>query len=242
MGKNKNQTSAGSLRHEQSQLLFSNDDFRIREAYKALRTNVMFSLTDEEKSHVLMVTSSTPNEGKSTTAVNLAISLAEAGKRTLVIDCDMRKPKLARLLKVVSADGLSNALFSRDDYASSIAHVDGYELYVMPAGSIPPNPSELLGSNRMRTLLDNLKKEFEYIILDTPPINVVTDAAALSPYADGVLLVVRSGVAERNAVVRSVDQLKKVNARLLGFILNGVSEKNDVYSSSASYQYQTDEE
>ena len=225
------------LRRDQAQLLTVNDNFFIREAYKSLRTNVMFAITSEVESRVIMMSSAMPGEGKSTTAANLAISLAEAGQKTLLIDCDMRKPRISRLMNLRSKKGLSDTLFQEKEEKIPLARIKDLELYVLTAGSIPPNPSELLGSNRMKNLLERMRREFAYIILDTPPINVVTDAVALSPYTDGTLLVVRSAVTEHNAVGHAVEQLKRANAKLLGFVLNDVERKKGSGYGRKKYGY-----
>ena len=225
------------INSDREQLLLSHHDFYIQEAYKSLRTNVMFSLTDDKDSHVIMITSALPSEGKSTTAVNLAYTFAEAGKRTLLIDCDMRKPKIGRLLKIKKSDGLSDMLFHATDTEPLFFRVNEMNLFVLTAGSIPPNPSELLGSARMKRLMDSLRQKFEYIILDMPPINVVTDAVIASPLADGTLLVVRAGVSERNAALKAMDQLKRANAKILGAVLSHVTEKKSNHKYSKEYGY-----
>ena len=219
------------IHKERACLLFNNHDFYLQEAYKSLRTNVIFSMTGEQESNVLQVTSSMPSEGKSTTAANLAISFAQNGKKTLLIDCDMRKPKLSRLLGLKSKKGLSNVLVKPDEWNQAILATQQEGLSAMTAGDIPPNPSELLGSKRMQDLIMILRKEFEYIILDTPPVNIVTDAVVLSPVADGTLLVVRAGQSERGAVHRAVEQLSRTDTKLLGFVLNGVEQEVHPYGA-----------
>ncbi len=235
--KQKKSSEIEQLNYDRSQLLLLNDDFYIREAYKSLRTNVMFSLTADSNSHVIMVTSALPSEGKSTTSVNLAISFAEAGKRTLLIDCDMRKPKIARLLRIKHADGLSDLLFNSEKIENCIFRINNTELYILSAGSIPPNPSELLGSDRMQRLIDSMREKFEYIILDMPPVNVVTDAVVASPLTDGALIVARAGMSERNAVLHAMDQLQRANAKILGGVLTRINEGNNSYSYSKEYGY-----
>ena len=232
------ETKVSELHHDQAQLLTSHDDFYVREAYKSLRTNVMFSLTDDKKSHVVMVTSAMPSEGKSTTAINLAISLAEAGKKTLIVDCDMRKPKIGRLMNVKTRDGLSDVLFQRDKCEKALIQVKDMELCILTAGSIPPNPSELLGSGRMQRLIESMRERFDYIILDMPPINVVTDAVIASPLADGALMVVRSEMSERNDVLRAMDQLERANTKILGAVLTCVKEEKHAYGNyRKQYKY-----
>ena len=233
----RNTSPVEDIRQERKNLINSQSDFYILEAYKSLRTNVMFSLTGDEKSKVILLTSSMQGEGKSTTAVNLAISFALDGKKVLLIDCDMRRPKLARLLGLRYNIGLSNVLIRPDLLSSAFVGTFEKNMQVLLAGDVPPNPSELLGSSRMRELLEVLKDQFDYILLDTPPVNVVTDAMVLCPLTDGVLFVVRSGLAERGAVMRAVDQIGRTNTKLLGFILNGVEGKGSSYSRYGTYGY-----
>lgn len=217
---------------ERQNLLSERSDFYLQEAFKALRTNVMFSLTGESKCKIITVTSSMLGEGKSYTATNLALSFAMMDKRVLLIDCDLRRPKLARLLQLNSSAGLTNVLMDPNNMKSALLPYRKIGLDVILSGSIPPNPSELLGSKRMEKLLEVLRGSYEYIILDAPPINMVTDAAILANYSDGVLFVVRAGIADQRGVSHAVEQLEYTNAKILGFVLNGV----DVESSSYGYK------
>jgi capsular exopolysaccharide synthesis family protein len=223
------QEELADIQEERKYLLSAKNDFFLQEAYKTLRTNVMFSLTGESSSKVITVTSSLQSEGKSITATNLALSFVAADKRTLLIDCDLRKPKLARLLQINSQVGLSNVLMEPKLLGEAVLPFQETGLKVILAGNIPPNPSELLGSKRMQRLLDELKKSFEYIILDSPPINMVTDSAILANQTDGVLFVVRAGRADRGGVLHAVDQLEYANAKILGFVFNGASAEGGGY-------------
>lgn len=172
-------------------LMNKNTPFQYQEAYKSLRTNLNF-MAMGKACKKLIFTSAIPGEGKSSVALNLAVSLAETGSRVLVIDCDLRKPVIHRYLKIDNSayKGITSAL-ADGSLAESIINMKGLGLHVMVADAIPPNPVELLGSPRMKNLIDELDKHYEYIIFDTPPVSVVTDAAVLSQYADGVILVVR---------------------------------------------------
>ena len=209
------------VQEERRCILAAESDFFIREAYKTLRTNVTFSLAGESPSKVIVVTSSLRSEGKSLTAVNLALSFAETDRRVLLIDCDMRCPKLGRLLDLSAPAGLSNLLLDPSLLDQSI--VKRYStIDVILAGDIPPNPSELLGSTRMAKLLEQMKEKYDCIILDTPPVNMVTDAVVLAPRSDGVLFVVRANQSERGAVAHAVEQLEYAQAKILGFVLNGI--------------------
>ena len=225
-----------SILEERKFLLSAKDDFFLQEAYKTLRTNVIFSLTGESACKIITVTSSMQSEGKSITASNLGLSFAAADKRVLIIDCDMRKPKLGRLLQLSAPNGLSNVLIEPQLLSSSVLQYQNTRMHVLLAGNIPPNPSELLGSKRMEKLLEEMKKHYDYIILDSPPINMVTDAVILANMTDGVLFVVRNGHSERGSVQHAVDQLEYANAKILGFVLNGVSAEAQGYGRYGRYQ------
>ena len=223
------------IQEERRCILSRHSDFFIREAYKTLRTNVTFSLAGEGMSRVVVVTSSLQGEGKSITAINLALSFAEADKKVLVIDCDLRRPKLGRLLNLSSLAGLSNLLLDPSLLEKSILkHYNTID--VLLSGDIPPNPSELLGSERMKKLLDQMREKYDCIILDTPPINMVTDAVVLAPQTDGVLFVVRANQSERGAVIHAVDQLEYAQVKLLGFVLNGIDLEKTSYGYG-KYRY-----
>lgn len=223
------------LSQERKHVLGSGSGFYSREAYNTLRTNITFSLADVEGSRVIMITSGMQSEGKSITAVNLALSLAEAGSRVILVDCDMRRPKIGRLLDLTAEAGLSNILVNTPLLRNNIVSFRG-EIDVIVAGSIPPNPSELLSSDRMKSLLTALRKHYDYVILDTPPVNMVTDAVTLSPQADGVLFVVRTDSSERGSVIRGVEQLEYANAKLIGFAMTCVPLEQTSYGYG-KYRY-----
>jgi len=222
----------------QSFLLTPKSEFFIREAYKTLRTNVSFSLAEKDGCKVIVVTSPMQGEGKSITALNLAISYTMADHKVLLIDCDLRRPQQARLLKMSSRTGLSNLIMKPELMGSALLHTDIQGLDVILAGDIPPNPSELLGSQRMQALLTELRKQYDFIILDTPPVNMVTDAVVLAPRSEGVLLVVRANHSERGAVLYATDQLQYAKAKILGFVLNGMEMGNTQYGIK-KYRYRS---
>lgn len=225
------------LQEERRNLLSSSQDFFMREAYKTLRSNVNFSLTEETTGGKLIaVTSALQSEGKSFTAVNLAISYAQTDRRVLLVDCDLRRPKLSRLLQVSAGAGLSNLLVTPALLPEAIQPSGVEKLDVILSGDIPPNPSELLGSTRMERFLAVVKERYDYIILDTPPVCMVTDAAVLASKVDGVLFVVRAGKSERPAVLQAVDQLAYAQAKILGFVLNGVDLDKSGYGYK-KYRY-----
>lgn len=201
----------------------ANMSFAAAEAYKLLRTNIMFSFPAEGRScHVIGVTSTLSSEGKSMTACNLAYSLAEAGKKTLLMDGDLRLPTVAAKLELPPSPGLSNLLISDQDHRTMIRPCPAMEgMDVLCAGDLTPNPSELLGSARMARLLEALSKSYEYIIIDLPPVTVVTDALVMAKLLHGVIMVVRSGVVEQRALADAMRQLDLVGLRVLGFVYNG---------------------
>lgn len=214
-----------SIQVERSNLLTSQNDFFVLEAYKTLRTNVSFALADKEGCPVVMVTSAVQNEGKSITALNLAISYAMEERKVLLIDCDLRRPKIARLLNERSSVGLSNLIMNPKLRAEAVRPSQIKGLDVILAVNIPPNPSELLGSSRMERILQELREEYDIIVLDSPPVNVVTDAVVLAPLSDGVLFLVRADHSERSAIIRAVEQIKYARTKILGFVLNDVNPK-----------------
>ena len=207
---------------ERSHILNNHSDFFIREAYKTLRTNITFALADEETSKVILMTSSLQSEGKSTTALNLAISYAMTEAKVIIIDCDLRRSKLARLTGKTNKVGLSNILVRPELREQAIIPSDVANLDLLLAGDVPPNPSELLGSSRMKKLLEDMRETYDYIILDAPPVNLVTDAVVLAPQTDGVLFLVRANRSERGAVIHGIEQLEYAKAKILGFVLNCV--------------------
>ena len=197
------------------------------EAYRSLRSNIEYSSFDDEY-RVIVVTSAVQGEGKSTTSGNLAIALAQSGNSVLLVDCDMRKPSIHKMFKISNAAGTAELLL-RKKLFEEVANNYNENLTIITAGKIPPNPSEMLASRAMTAFIEEMKKEFKYIILDTPPLQAVTDAQVLSTKADGVLLIVRAGSTKREMVFNSVDLIKKVQGKVIGTVLNGVENKKNNY-------------
>ena len=197
------------------------------EAYRSLRSNIEYSSFDDEY-RVIVVTSSVPGEGKSTTSGNLAIALAQSGNSVLLVDCDMRKPSIHKMFKISNAAGTAELLL-RKKLFEEVANNYNENLTIITAGKIPPNPSEMLASRAMTAFIEEMKNEFKYIILDTPPLQAVTDAQVLSTKADGVLLVVKAGSTKKELVLNSVDLIKKVHGKVIGTVLNGVENKKNSY-------------
>ena len=217
----------------------------VAEAYRSLRTGVQFSTIDRPESTALLVTSPNPSEGKSVTAANLAAVIAQAGQRVLLIDADLRRPVmhkifgvnnhagLTELLRNVKLNELDECLDSWLDKVIQESQVEG--LWLLTSGPIPPNPSELLGSNTNRGLLSALKKRFDYLVLDSPPVLIVTDSVVLGAQVDGVILVVDGDRTQKNQLRQSVERMREVNAGLLGVVVNRLSPKMDGYSSYYHY-------
>lgn len=217
--------------------------FRIEEAYKTIRANIMFSVV-KKGCKIIVVSSSLPSEGKTTTTVNLAASISQADQRVLLIDADLRKPKIHHYFSLPSAPGLTNYLSDfisgkRSTDLFGIIHPTRYEnLSVMCSGTIPPNPAELLGSDFMLDFLKDVSKDFDYIIIDTPPINVVSDALALIRESDGIVLVVRSNQTTHPELQKALSSLEFIDAKILGFVVNFVESKAGKSNGSyGSYNY-----
>ncbi len=201
----------------------------VSEAYRALRTNVTFVSAEERALQLLCVTSPGPGEGKSTTAANLAITLAQQGTRTLLVDADLRRPLVHRALGLQQEPGLTDVLVGRAALREAVRPAVVAGLDVLPAGALPPNPSELLGSPAMHHLLDQLRSGYEMVVFDSPPALAVTDATVLGASSDGVILVLRSGETEEQSARQAVEQLRRVHARIAGAVLNGVERNGDKY-------------
>lgn len=202
-------------------VLNNKTSFHVREAYKALRTNLIFSLPSA-KCKKIIITSALASEGKSTNCLNLAITFAEMDAKVLIIDCDLRRPNLARLLDVPNAPGLSNYLVGLNS-SEEIVHKATYNnLSFITAGNIPPNPVELLSSENMGKLIAKLENEFDYIFLDTPPVNLIIDTVVVSKYAHGIVMIALQNSTDKEAIRYSLNQLKFAGAKVLGFVLNGV--------------------
>ncbi len=204
------------------------------EAYRGLRTSILFSSADK-KPQVIMITSAGPLEGKTITSANLAVTMARHFKPVLLIDSDMRRPRVHEVFKLSRKKGLSGILVGSNTPAEAITKTPVAGLDLLPVGPIPPNPSELIGSAVMQRFIGKLRKHYAMIIVDTPPVTAVTDAAAMSQFVDGTILVVRAGVTPRQVVKASLEQLQGVRATILGVALNGISTGKDSYYYSQYY-------
>lgn len=203
----------------------------VSEAFRSLRTNIDFSSVDKDV-QVIMVSSAGPEEGKSTVIANLAITYAQTDRRVILIDADLRKPTVHKTLSVTNRNGLSHYLSRQCSLEDSIQETSIPTLNVITSGVIPPNPAEMLGSNQMGQLLSELREHYDIILIDSAPLLAVTDGQLLASKSDGVILVVSSGKVKRDLVIKAKTSLDKVNATILGVVLNNVKRK-----SSEGYYY-----
>lgn len=221
---------------ETFEALNENTPFKYLEALKSLRTNLEF-VSGTEGCKTIMLVSSLSGEGKTTLSINLAIALAQSGKKVLLMDCDLRRPKVQRYLRIkhASEQGVSTVLNGATDIQSAIGFIEEHGIYVMLSGPTPPNPSELLASEKAKFMFEELRSRFDYIICDTPPVYIVADSAALSKYMDGAILVVRQNYASRNQILETVNRLKVVDTNILGTVLNDYDSKADSYYKYDKY-------
>jgi len=214
-------------------ILCEKSPFSVQEAYKQLRTNIIFS-TAGEGCKIVAITSSIQHEAKSLTACNLAITFAQNNNKVLLIDADLRLPTDAIKLGVQADKGLSDVLVGEADLEDCIHHTG---LDLLPAGTIPPNPTELLGSEKMRKLLETLSEKYEYILIDTPPVNTVVDAAIVSKFCTGVVLVCRQKFATTDSINNAIQSLDLADARILGFVYTGETHAHKRYGYGKYGQY-----
>lgn len=217
--------------------LHRNLEFTATEQYKLIRANLDFTIPENEKCPVIGVTSSMRGEGKSTTAVNLSYVFAEKGSKVLLIDADLRIPSIAKKLDIDSAPGLADLLKGK---GAQISELQTYLLpnwCILPSGDIPPNPSELLGSARMEKLLNQLRSIFDYIIIDLPPVNLVSDAVSISSLISGMIVVIREEYTEKKELERCFRQLKLSNVNVLGCVMNEAKSGGGSYSKYRKYRY-----
>ena len=200
------------------------------ESYRVLRTNLRYFEVDGVQNKSVVITSSGPSEGKSTTAANLAIVMADAGQRVALIDADLRKPTIAKKLGIEGEIGLSDVLIGRVSLESAIQQWGRNQLYILPAGRIPPNPSELLGSSAMEKVLEAVSEHFDYVIIDAPPALAVTDAAVLSRMTGGALMIAASDHARRTELGTAIESLKKVDGKIMGIIVTMAPTRGSIDS------------
>lgn len=226
-------------------LLSSKSPFTMQEAYKTLRTNVEFSLPGGD-CKCIGVTSANRGEGKSTVSINLAISLAQLKKRVILIDCDLRLPTVIAKLNLSNTDGLSNYLSGMISEIP-ITHISNRGFDIIPSGVIPPDATTLINSDTMLKLVEQLKESYDYIIIDFPPVNIVSDAVLISSIVDGYILVVRHEYSEYQKITEAIRQMRFADAKIIGFVYNGLDigrkyyKKNRYYKNNY-YYYKKDKE
>ena len=208
----------------------------ISEAYRTLRTSIMYSMVDGDNAKTIMVSSPGPGEGKTTTVANLAITYANLGKKTLLIDADLRKPIIDKVFDLDKDNGLTSYITGNSSANDIIQKTEIDNLEIISSGITPPNPSELLNSDKMEKLIDRLQSKYDVVLIDTPPMIAVTDALVLSKIVDNFILVCRSDVTQKGALDRSIKSLKQVGGKFDGTVLNAISEGNN-YGSGYYYNY-----
>lgn len=217
-----------------------NMPFAYVEAYKSLRTNLKF-IASAANAKSFVITSAYPQESKSNVSINIATALAAEGKKVVLVDCDLRKPILHRYLRIKhNHTGLTYVLSGEKDLYESIINFTDINISVLTSGAVPPNPSELLAQDRMKNVIKQLEKDFDYVLLDAPPVSVVTDAAVLGTMVDGALLVVRSKFAPLEAVKLAKKKFDDVNVKIYGVILSRFNMKDSTKRSGYSYSYEYD--
>lgn len=237
--KDSKQEERAQIRENRKKILTENSAFAIREAYVQLRTNLMYSVAsmDDRGCKVFGVTSANPSEGKSLTASNIAVSFAMLGKKTLLIDCDMRKPNVARLWHIHTNNGLSDLIAKVD--VCDVYGVEGLPLSIIACGKIPPNPSEMLASAAFQNAIDRFRRKYNYIIIDTPPINEVADAQIVSRLVDGMVLVIRSAKTKQRDLAEAESALQSAGARICGIVINDLNLKQGgKYGYKYGYKYE----
>ena len=211
-----------------SPLILKNPKSAVAEAYRVLRTNLIFS-SAESSGRVIVVTSANPGEGKTTTTVNVAASLAQTGARVLAVEADLRRPSMSQHFAVPKTPGLTDLIVGKAEATTAIHSTRYKGLMVLPCGYVPPNPAELLGSARMKDILRALRSHYDWVLIDTPPILAMADTPVLCPIVDGVILVVAAESSGRPAVQRAIDQIASVNGKIIGVILNRVDLERNAY-------------
>ena len=209
----------------------------IAEAYRGIRTSIEFSNLDKNL-QVITVTSSMQNEGKSTVLANLAVSFANLDKKVLIMEGDLRNPSVHRMFNISNIKGLTDILLQNKVFADCVHCTDVKNLHVLTCGAIPPNPSEMLSSKKIRDFIESLREYYDYIFIDAPPIGIVTDAGIISTYTDGCIFVVGAGDADIDMAKVSKERLEKVGANILGVVLN----KFEASGASGYYNYYYEQE
>ncbi|WP_207655804.1 CpsD/CapB family tyrosine-protein kinase [Vallitalea okinawensis] len=222
-------------------IAYNNPKSPITEAYRMLRTNLYYCHTDK-RIQTIVVTSPDKGEGKTTTGGNLALTIAKDGHKVLILDCDLRKPRVHKYFKVDNEQGITNMLVDGLPFENIRKIFQGdSNIHIVTSGPLPPNPAELLGSQKMLQFLKKLKEEYDYILIDAPPVGQVTDAAVIGPEADGVILTLASAQSNIHAAKRAKELLDNVGAKIIGTVLTKVDKSNTGYKYYSYYNYYGEE-
>jgi len=208
----------------------------VTEAHRTARTNLMFSLSAADKK-IVVITSANPREGKSTTCANIGLTLAEMGANVLLVDADLRKPTLHKLFKIININGLSLILGGLIDDKEAINENVAEHLDVITSGMIPPNPAELLASGNMAAFLKNVSERYDYILIDTPPVNLVSDSLVFGDMVSGIIFIVRQGTTKHTDIVNSLRAIEMAQGKVLGFLKVGCAPKDDKAYNNYNYKY-----
>ena len=228
-------------KHELSELdlITKNSNPVLLEALKVARLNLMYALSDIEGGKCVLVTSALAAEGKTTTCINMAVSLTQTGAKVLMIDADMRRPRIHTYLGIKNEEGLANYLGGFSELKDVITHMEHLNLDVVTAGSLPPNPTELLASKKMQNFIAMAKEKYDYVLFDTPPVNIVADTLTLTRLAENILFVIKCGASITSEIDKAMATLKFANAKILGFLsIDGKERK----TKEAYYSYYNKEE
>jgi len=233
--KRKKKLDDTSLKYGVGLVTFTDPTGQISEQFKTVRTNIQFSSVGKDLTSVLF-TSSEPSEGKSTVSNNMAVTWADQGTKVVLVDADLRRPTVHKSFSVHNRAGLTNYLSQAMDLSEVIQPTIVEDLDVITSGPVPPNPAELLGSDRVQLLMDELNEKYDLIIFDAPPVNTVTDSQLLAARTDGTILVVPQGIADKNGVRRAKQLLETVHANILGAVMNRVTaQKSEGYYGGSYY-------
>lgn len=236
-GDGKKKGRKNKVKSEPRGLLTDKDvPFNVVESYKTIRANILFTAADSDKK-VIAVSSANPGEGKSTSAANLAIALAQTGSSVLLMDADMRKPVQHRTFQVKNSEGLSTLIIKKSSMENSVKNEVINNLDLLPSGPLPPNPSELLASANFKSLLEQFSQKYDYVIIDTPPINVVSDAMVMKDSISGIMLVVRYAMTTYEELSDCMKQIELAQANMLGFVLNDVHHNHGASYYNYKYKY-----
>lgn len=222
--------------HRIAHILGEKASFSVKEAYKMARTNIIFALAGQDNCKKVILTSAEPGEGKTTTVLNLSITFAQTGAKVLVVDGDLRKPRIHRYLHFDKKNGLSDLLIGSIDLDTAVRHHDNLNIDFIPSGQIPPNPVELLSSENMEKLLERLSESYDYIFIDSPPVTVVSDATSMAHMVDGYIVVIRHNYTIHELLSKARSSLLFAEGKILGYIMNDISPLGGIsYNQYGAY-------